>query len=253
MLRPLGIMAGLSCTLLALGVVANAVAIRRAFPLASSFATHARTPERGPRLVVKPRATGQARSSESASPLVEQLRTRADRATREALVTNLGPLEPLVDSSQNARARLTVSSELLFASPERDVFVTRTEVRVPCQDLDRLLAQLDQPGLGRPNHCERWVEATAALLERYGVEQLSAREFLEQYGGDQTVRVLWFYAGWRPRTEAGQPSAELITTRATRVYPQSNFMSRRRAALNSVYEQLELGPYRRESTESRSG
>jgi len=116
---------------------------------------------------------------------------------------------------------------------------------VPCDELDRYLAERDDPDLGAPDQCARWQEQARKVLQRHGLRGAAAKRFLEESGNALGMRVLLVYAGWR--AVPGDPGrVELADARAAAVYPQSDFTRRRRDALDQVYRSLDLGPYAKE-------
>jgi len=230
MLRPLAISAGATWALFAACLLWNAVAIRSGPPLFRPdppVPTHysPRLAEAGPR----------APAPTSEDPLQASIRTSATENARELLADpssglgelSLSPVAPRVD--------------FVLASARRGIWVTQTELRVPCAALDAALSSGSARRLGRPVHCERWVEATAAAFETRGLTSPTPREFLQANAAEQTVRVLVVFAGWRRASEDGE--VELVDARPAPVLPRSGFARARRRARLHVYQTLELGPY----------
>jgi len=248
MQRPLVALAGLSCVLFFLCLVANVVAIRGAAPGGARTLSLSLTPPPPSLEPVDPPAAT-ARGSQTGDEEDQRLRERATQLVADSLASRLGRLGEAAAQNPQLLSDATVSSDLLLTSEERGTWVTRTEVRVPCAKLDRFLAELRDPKLGPPRHCERWVEATAERLEQYGISDVGAREFLSRYGGDQSIRVLWVYAGWKPASNAAGADLELVTAQSAPIFPGSEASELRRAALTQIYETLELGPHRHEELE----
>jgi len=124
-------------------------------------------------------------------------------------------------------------------------WITLTAARVPCAELDRYLAERNDPGLGAPDQCARWNEQARKVLRRHGVRGAAATRFLEASASDPDMRVLLVYAGWK--AVPGNPQrVELADARAAAVYPQSDFTKRRREALDQIYRSMRLGPYSKE-------
>lgn len=233
LLRPLAVLAvlaGASWVLLVLCVVGNLVAIRSGSPLLRS--ERPEPPAATPKL-----ASGASRSAPAPAqdPLQASIGEAAAQAARRHIEEAAGPLQALSLPPAETRVQFAVES------PRRGLWVTRTELRVPCRALDAALARRRDASLGRPGHCERWVEAAATVLESHGLTTPTAREFLETYAGEQTVRVLVVYAGWV--RDSPQSEVRLVGDRAAPVLPRSGFARAQRRARQSVYRMLELGPY----------
>jgi hypothetical protein len=227
MQRPLAVVTAAACFLLLFSVVGNLIAIRESAPARS------RSPQVQP---IEPAWTPASTARSGARPalplepagIAKQADALADRLLRESALGAHGALP------------YTAQTRLLVDSKETGRWVTLTEVRVPCADVDRALARASDVALGQPDRCERWVETTAAVLERHGVSETSAREFLERNEIDTSVRVLLVYAGWRA-DPAG--SASLAVAGSAPVYPREQFPVARSEALDSIYRELRLGPY----------
>ena len=117
-----------------------------------------------------------------------------------------------------------------------------TEVRVPCERLDRALAAVRDPDVGRPDYCERFVERIALVLESHGLGHVSAREFVKRYDVERRVRAMVIYAGWIEDPEA-EGGIALAVAHAAAIHPKRGFPERRKQALDAVYRAMELGPY----------
>jgi hypothetical protein len=124
-------------------------------------------------------------------------------------------------------------------------WITLTAARVPCSELDRYLAERNDPALGAPDQCARWQEQARKVLRRHGVRGASAKRFLEAEGREPGMRVLLVYAGWKAVPGDAQ-RVELADARAAAVYPQADFTKRRREALDQIYRSMSLGPYGKE-------
>ncbi len=223
MQRPLAVVTAAACLLLLFSVVGNLIAIRE------SGTPRNRAVQILP---VEPEGTPASVPSSPRPPvplepggIVQQADRLAARLLRESA---LGALP------------YTAQTRLLVESKGTGRWVTLTEVRVACAEVDRALARASDRALGRPDRCERWVETTAAVLERHGASQTTAREFLERNEIDTSVRVLLVYAGWRADSDGG---AALAAAGSAPVYPRERFPIARSEALDSIYRELRLGPY----------
>jgi hypothetical protein len=229
MQRPLAVLAAAACGLLLLSVVANLIAIQKSDP--------ARTPRGVHAPIVEP---SHPDSLPKTHPVAVQepaeIIERAQALTARLLQDNA--LGPLGEASQ---LPYTAQTRVLMESKASGRWVTLTEVRAPCADVDRALGRIANLALGQPDRCERWVETTAAVLERHGVSRPSAREFLVDNDVETNVRVLLLYAGWRSDADGG--AIVLASSGAAPVYPRDQFMEARTAALDTIYRTLRLGPY----------
>ena len=235
MLRPWIIVAGTSCCLFVASFVASVVAVREPTPIELRSIVPSGPVE--PRLEPGPAPAPEPESD----PLKAWIVRRAAELASEQVGDQLGALGAQVQGTQVSESRFVLDAA------DRGLWVTQTEVRVPCRALDTAMTSLRQAAPGRPHHCERWVEATAQVLERHGVTAVSPREVLEQWGGDRSVRVLLVYAGWSLSAKDGEAARdaepELLAAHPAPVFPRTAFPTSRRAALNAVYEDLALGPY----------
>jgi hypothetical protein len=229
MQRPLAVVTAAACFLLLFSVVGNLVAIRESSPARRASPVRPLVPERLHTSVAHA-AAPPAAPLEPAG-IAEQADQLAERLLRESALGQLG---------ERGVLPYTAQTRLLVDSRATGRWVTLTEVRVPCADVDRALARASELALGSPDRCERWIETTAAVLERHGVSEPSAREFLEGNEIDTSVRVLLVYAGWR--AEAGASPA-LAASGGAAVYPREQFPVTRSEALDAIYRELKLGPY----------
>jgi len=133
-------------------------------------------------------------------------------------------------------------SRLIFASPDRQRFITLAAARADCSEVDAMLDEIGDPLVGVSGLCHRWLAQTRELLAERGMERQSARRFLRERQVDTSVRVVLLYAGWK-RTGPGPREFQLVRSRVAPVYPQSQFGVSRRVALDGVMRRLGVGPY----------
>jgi hypothetical protein len=231
MQRPLAVVTAAACFLLLVSVMGNLIAIREASPVRSGGAVRPLEPE-----PPQPKGALPRRASAPLEPagIAVQADQLAARLLRESALGALG---------ERGSLPYTAETRLLVESKATGRWVTLTEVRVPCADVDRALGRARDRALGLPDRCERWVETTAAVLERHGVSRISAREFLERNEVDTSVRVLLVYAGWRADPSQPEASAALAASGSAAVYPREHFLDARSEALDAIYRELKLGPY----------
>jgi hypothetical protein len=227
MRRPLALVTAAACLLLLASVVGNWVAIRESSPVRTAPRVRPLEPEPTPARAPLERAQPAA--------LAPGIANEA-----ESLAAQLLGRSPLADGAEGGSLPYKAETRLLMDSKETGRWVTLTEVRVPCAEVDRALARAGDPALGRPDRCDRWIETTAAVLERHGVAQTSAREFLERNAIDTSVRVLFVYAGWRVASDG---NAALAAAESAAFYPRERFALARSEALDAIYRELRLGPY----------
>ena len=138
--------------------------------------------------------------------------------------------------------RYASEDEFLVANEEDSVWVTVTSVRVPCARVDKQLARNLDLGPAAARTCQRWLRAAAASMKRHGIRGKTPREFLQELGSDESVRVMLIYAGWM-RDPDQEDRIRLIEAQTAEVYPRSDFAERRSQAQNAIFRRLQLGPY----------
>ena len=138
--------------------------------------------------------------------------------------------------------RYTSEDEFLVANDEDSVWVTVTSVRVPCARVDQHLARNLELGPGVARTCRRWLRAAAASMKRHGIRGKTPRQYLQELGSDESVRVMLIYTGWMRDPDQGN-RIRLIEAQTAEVYPRNEFVERRNQAQNAIFRRLRLGAY----------
>ena len=123
-----------------------------------------------------------------------------------------------------------------------DQWITVTTTRVPCMEVDAVLARLQDPNQGEPDRCARWVRAAEHTMQKHGITGRTTDEFLEQIGANRSIRVMAIYAGWVRNSET-DGRIRLVDARAARLYPPAPFKQQNNEAQNEIFRLMKLGPY----------
>ncbi len=146
-----------------------------------------------------------------------------------------------LDTHQWSQHYQADASFLIDGSKDHE-WITVTAARVPCESVDAVLRRADDPALGRPDRCDRWLRAALETMRRYGIEDKSPGELLAELGADRRVRVMVVYAGWFRDTEANS-GIQLVDARAAFLYPAAGFKAQNYAAQTAIFRAMKLGPY----------
>ena len=168
-------------------------------------------------------------------PLQEQMFVQATRVAKQHYARAGDPLAAWSRDYRN-------ESSFLFEGLDRQRYITVTTARVPCQRVDRVLAQLRDPSVGRADRCERWRAKATETMAKLGIDGRSADEFLGELGANTDVRVMLVYAGWE-REPGAEGQLRLVSSEPVAVYPQPEFADRDYAARDRIYRAMKVGPY----------
>lgn len=198
------------------------------------------TPEFEPDPVVFPTPPAKLQTAEvelEPDPQQELIRTQAADLVRRFMNVPW----PELNGTEWSR-RYTSEAEILVDGVNTNAWITVSSARVPCEKVDAVLVQSEDPDLGPADRCTRWLRAATETMRRHGIENKTPQQFLEELGAERNVRVMVVYAGWSKDPNEND-AIRLVEARPVFVYPQASYKEKRDDAQNEIFRAMKLGPY----------
>ena len=191
--------------------------------------------------VVEPQIEAVTESSPAAALEPNPDRARITAEAEALIQQELARAWPEIDTTAWSE-HYVPDADFLIDGAHGNKWITVTSARVPCEDVDRVLAELNDPNVGMPNRCDRWLAAAAQVMEAHQIKERTPWELLEELDADRSIRVMLVYAGWFKDPEQ-DGVIHLVDSRTVPLYPASQFIQQKDQAQIALLLAMKLGPY----------